>query len=285
MHRANDEHLQISMTENNLNGTELAILYKYISADRVKNVLPEIGNGTLRATQPAALNDPLECASICGVIYPTKEEERREMICTLNSIVPGNSLNSNDVQRAQTVYGTQAWNELFRIQLSLRFGVVSFSSSPTTPLLWVHYADGGAGVVVGYCASVLKSITIGNERLAAVNYMENLPEDYGYVIYTDEKNLHSALLDKAHYWAYENEWRLTLELKHTIGTSLTDQKGFPINLYRIPNEAVKEVYFTERTPKQTVELIKDRLNNPMNRYGTKKPRKLVLASNKYGYTC
>ena len=37
-------------------------LYKYMIAERVLTCLPEVGDGTLRATQPAALNDPFECA-------------------------------------------------------------------------------------------------------------------------------------------------------------------------------------------------------------------------------
>ena len=38
------------------------ILYKYVPAERVLACLPEVGNGTLRATQPSALNDPFECS-------------------------------------------------------------------------------------------------------------------------------------------------------------------------------------------------------------------------------
>ena len=41
---------------------ELDLLYKYVSAERALTCLPEIGDGTLRATQPSALNDPFECS-------------------------------------------------------------------------------------------------------------------------------------------------------------------------------------------------------------------------------
>ena len=34
----------------------MEILYKYVSAERALLCLPEIGDGALRATQPAALN-------------------------------------------------------------------------------------------------------------------------------------------------------------------------------------------------------------------------------------
>ena len=51
--------------------------------------------------------------------------------------------------------GSQAWNDLFRKQLSLRFGIVSFSISALDPLLWAHYADSGTSVVIGYRVSIL----------------------------------------------------------------------------------------------------------------------------------
>ena len=33
-------------------------LFKYVSPERAMTCLPEIGDGALRATQPAAMNDP-----------------------------------------------------------------------------------------------------------------------------------------------------------------------------------------------------------------------------------
>ena len=202
----------------NHNTAEPAVLYKYICADRAVEVLPENGNGALRATQPAALNDPLECATRCSAVYPSDDEEVREIVGALNRIVPEHPLKNSDVQLARRQLGTQAWNELFRKQLSLRFGVVSFSSSVLHPLLWAHYADSGAGVVIGYRVSVLKTITTGYERLGAVQYLDKPPYFGGHVIFKDESNLHVLLLTKASHWKYEQEWRLTLELKNTVGT-------------------------------------------------------------------
>ena len=88
---------------------------------------------------------------------------------------------------------------------------------------------------------------------------------------------------KSEHWKYEKEWRVIVELKHTIGTGLKDDKGQPINLVRIPNEAVKEVYYTERTPSSRVEEIKKRLGNPNNRFGVTNLTKLVLSETDYGY--
>ena len=38
-----------------------SLLYKYVTAERALACLPEVGDGTLLATQPVALNDPFEC--------------------------------------------------------------------------------------------------------------------------------------------------------------------------------------------------------------------------------
>ena len=43
------------------------------------------------------------------------------------------------------------------------------------------------------------------------------------------------------------------------------------------------MYYTERTPHETVRLIEERLADKNNRYHVETPRKLVLSSNSYGY--
>ena len=88
---------------------------------------------------------------------------------------------------------------------------------------------------------------------------------------------------KASYWEYEHEWRLTLELKNTVSTGKNDRNDYSINICPIPNEAVTEVYFTERTPKHIVDKIEARLRNPSNRFNAEASRKLVLAPDRYGY--
>ena len=267
----------------NPNTAEPTVVYKYLTATRALEVLPEGGNGALRTTQPASLNDPLECATRCSAVYPTEALEVHEMLEALNWAVPEHPLTKSDIQLARRQLGSQAWNDLFRKQLSLRFGVVAFSSSAFHPLLWAHYADSGTGVVIGYRASVLEGMTTGYERLGAVQYLKEPPLSAGHVIFKDEGNLHALLLTKADYWSYEQEWRLTLELKNTVGTGKTDPRGYSVNLRPIPNEAVAEVFVTERTPPEALEKIDARLSNPSNRYRTKATRILVLAQDQYGY--
>ena len=65
----------------------------------------------------------------------------------------------------------------------------------------------------------------------------------GYVVlgYPDD-NLNGLLSLKSDHWSYESEWRLIVELDETIGTGFRDSRGLPINLVRVPNEAVVAVF-------------------------------------------
>ena len=134
---------------------ETTVLYKNLSAERALKVLPEVGNGALCATQPIAMNDPFECASTSHAFYSSgraaifNSVEVQDIIHVLNTINPEHPVEKSYVQRKQQQFGTQAWNKLLRESLSLRFSVVSFSFKPDIPLLWSHYANSGAGVVIG----------------------------------------------------------------------------------------------------------------------------------------
>ena len=88
---------------------------------------------------------------------------------------------------------------------------------------------------------------------------------------------------KSDHWSHEEEWRLIVELNKTVGTGQKDQHDLPINLVQIPNEAVVEVFYTERTPRQDVQLVQARLADPNNRYQAENPRKLILSSTSYEY--
>ncbi len=50
-----------------------------------------------------------------------------------------------------------------------------------------------------------------------------------------------------------------------------------------PNEAVLEVFHTERTPVNVVEKIQELLQNPNDRYSVQRITKLVATATQYGY--
>ena len=76
---------------------------------------------------------------------------------------------------------------------------------------------------------------------------------------------------------------MTLELKNTVGAGMGNRNGHSINVCPVPNDAVSEVYYTERTPQHIVDTIDARIRNPSNRFRAIALQKLVLASDRYAY--
>ena len=262
----------------------MEILYKYVTAERALTCIPGVGDGTLRATQPAALNDPFECAVTTLYVFKNKAEENRELAQVLTDINESKPVTEEYVGRARGKYGSLFTRQLLTEQVSTRFGIVSFTTHPHHPLMWSHYTTDGSGFVIGYDFEELRKLTGPNGWLRSVQYGDKPAPIIGpNVLVFPESNLPGLLSLKSDHWSYEDEWRLIVELNRTIGTGKTDQHGQPINLVRVPNEAVVSVYYTERTPHETVNLIQDRLADRNNRYRAGNPRKLVLSTISYGY--
>ena len=80
------------------------ILYKYVPAERVLACLPEVGNGTLRATQPSALNDPFEC-SVARLFRDQDEGKASESLAhVLSSINPTSRLRKKGKALSRSVW-------------------------------------------------------------------------------------------------------------------------------------------------------------------------------------
>ena len=255
------------------------ILYKYVAADRAMNCLPEVGDGALRATQPSALNDPFECAISFFVMEGDGTEEETGLDCAYARVLTGinndTPVTGRMVRRAKERYGSLFAKELLTSQLSTKFGIVSFSADHLNPLMWSHYTIDGSGFVIGYDRRELQKLGRTSDRLKAVQY-DTQPCALGVSFDPIAKSEASA-------GSNEREWRLIVELNQTIGTGRIDAHGQPINLIRVPNEAVVSVHYTERTPNQAVDEASKRLANPNNRYAAKRPLKLTLAPNSYAY--
>ena len=257
-------------------------LYKYVTSDRALTCIPEVGNGTLRATQPAALNDPFECALIAAGSEVWKEKD--ELAAVLTAINARKPVTEQDVEEAQERHGGLFLRQLFADRISTKFGLISLAADPFHPLLWSHYTLDGSGFVIGYDVSELDNLVGQGGWLRAVQY-----EDMPPLIQTPDimafemSNLPIMLSRKSHHWSYENEWRLIVELTSTIGTGLMDQHGQPVNLVAIPNEAVVSVYYTERTPIERVRHIESRLSDENNRYRAIEPHNLLMSNVSYVY--
>ena len=262
------------------------VLYKYITAELVLNCLPEVEDGMLRATQPAALNDPFECAVKTDFIeFGWDELQRNREYAKVLSSIPGTSeVVADDVARAKERSGTLYLRDLFTQQLSQRFGIVSFSSDPRHPLMWSHYTLDGSGFVVGYEVDQLWYRTSLECSLLPVQYCRDVPEIDSYdALSYDRGYLDSLMSYKSGHWSYESEWRLIVELDQTTLADRPDARGLSVNLLRVPNESVVSVYHTERTLPNYVDKVRERLENPNNRYGANKLTKLIASAERYEY--
>ena len=262
----------------------MEILYKYVTANRALTCIPEVGDGTLRATQPAALNDPFECAVTVAYVIPDASEENRLLADALTQINESTPVTEEHVYNARQRYGSLFTRQLFAEQVSTKFGIVSFAAEPQHPLMWSHYTTDGSGFAIGYDKSAIAKLAGGNGALLPVQYIKQPTLITGPVVLVlPRSNLPTILSLKSDHWRYENEWRLIVEMNETIGTGETDRHGQPVNLVRVPNEAVVRVYYTERTPPKSVHTIRDRLADHNNRYQAESPRKLIMSSTSYGY--
>lgn len=258
------------------------LVFKYVTSNRAHASLPEVGDGTLRATQPSSLNDPFECAVRPGFVESCEESANSSLAESLTKIHPLSPITKDEVAKARRDFGSLFLRELVSNQLSKRFGIVSFATCPQHLLLWSHYASDCTGFVIGYDVMQLIELSKRSGSLRPVRYDEEIPRIYGYATINNE-NLNALLSFKNDNWSYEQEWRLIVDLRDTIGTDHCDEKGLPINLVRIPNEAVHRVYFTERTPPVAVNAIAKRLSDPNNRFNTTKPIKLIQSAIKYEF--
>ena len=250
-----------------LSVSEPRTLYKYMIPQRALNCIPEVGDGTLRATQPAALNDPFECAVATAYVFEDEAEEDRELAKVLTEINENKPISAIEVLTARIEYGSLFTRQLLSDQISTRFGIVSFTANPHYPLMWSLYTTDGSGFVIGYDMSQLRKLSGPVGELRAVQYNDQPPMFIGPVAFSQPQSNIPALLSlKSNHWSHEEEWRLIVELNKTVGTGQTDQHGLPINLVQIPNEAVVAVFYTERTSGQDVQRIRARLADPNNRY-------------------
>ena len=263
----------------------MEVLYKYVSAERALKCLPEIGNGTLRATQPLALNDPFECSAQPYVSGAEEEQDYVISLETLNNLNPKTPIDESEFREAIELSGGLHIQDLVRRQLSQRFGIVSFASNPLHPLMWAHYTTDGSGFVIGYGLSYLEELVHEHELefLHPVEYSAEPPILPNCDVINYDGVILFLLLTKSCDWKYEGEWRLIKSLRNTIGTGKKDDKGQPINLISIPNEAVVEVYYTERTPNESVKAISKRLREENNRFGVCTATRLLLAKTRYEY--
>ena len=241
-------------------------IYKYVPYEIFRHCLQETGDGTLRATQPLALNDILDC----HVSTPTTKRGdgtpwEESVASSLTSLFPSapKVTASNLRRRARRNNGDPRISDIIRDRMSRTWGVISFTMNPLNKVMWGIYANSSSGFVVGYRTEVVKAIGEGMNRITYLDTpLRFLPIQGGCLLLGDQQrdrifesggdNLSKILFLKGKEWSYELEVRLAVKLENTEYTGEKDKVGQPIRVIRIPQSAVTEVYYGQNTPQTEV---------------------------------
>ena len=276
------------------------ILYKYAPCGLLDRGFPT----TLRATQPAILNDIME-----GNIRTVKESkidqgEWYDLIYdSVTRIFGKEAFTYQELQRRKNRYGDPRISTIIRDYLSRFVGVLSFSSDPLIPTMWAHYAQ-NSGFVVGYDTQFLRSLGVDLRRVLylelAPSYMptrdnmvrlefvdEERRKQYekdpdrktGIPLLSSSANflelskdwreLSKVLFVKGHTWQYEQEVRLLVDLTKTHPSAQHDNAGYEIHLLNVPTEAIQEVYVGFNTPEDEVRRMQEIVNARRGRWKLK----------------
>ena len=259
------------------------VLYKYVPANSLDHGIPR----TLRATQPAALNDVMEGNVRTSMENKVNQDYWYSLIYEkLKEIFGDDALPYEELERRKRLYGDPRISTIVREYLSRFVGVVSFSSDPLIPPMWAHYAR-NSGFVIGYKTSIMRTLGVDLRR---VLYLELAPvyhpthDNIVRLQFVDEerrkeqakttsknsgipllsrdvnffelrkdwRELTKALFVKGKTWEGEQEIRLLVDLRNTRALDEKDENGYPISVIDISAEAIEEVYVGFNTPRTEV---------------------------------
>ena len=264
------------------------ILYKYVPYGLLDRGFPT----TLRATQPAILNDIMEGNIRTSMESKIDRDEWYDLIYdSVTRIFGKEAFTYEELQRRKNLYGDPRISTVIRDYLSRFVGVLSFSSDPLIPTMWAHYAQ-NSGFVVGYDTQFIRSL---GEDLRRVLYLELAPvymptrDNMVRLQFVDEerrkldekdpdrktgiplsncdvnflelrkdwRELSKVLFAKGHTWQFEQEVRLLVDLTNTRPSTQPDDAGNGIHLLNVPTEAIQEVYVGFNTPEDKVRRMRE----------------------------
>lgn len=262
-------------------------LYKYLSAERVGNVLE---GGTVRVTPLLDTNDTFEVRSTFDKLAGPKMldmlSEQMDRTLSEESVrkLTADMLKENGLgflpaelalQLAEQHYGgnfmvllrakmQQAVDTMLiphfndpenakKLLEKLGRDLLCFSLSErmdSSPM-WAHYADNNSGFVVAFDADNIwfRQRKRGEKtRLKKVAYFDGKLEE-------PLENLQMAFISKTTDWSYEREWRLYVkdgEADFTVGDA-----SDPIQLLKFPADAVDRVILGPKTSDDVTMRIRD----------------------------
>jgi hypothetical protein len=249
-------------------------LYKYLPSAR----LDVLTHGMIRHTQPSALNDPFEVRPYVSSLAPHEYADRSlteflpEEVSKVydglpqqvRALIPMSRLmpiaeRFLDTQRPaiHAFYEqiTPMIRGLLYTKLDELIGILSLSEVRDDLLMWSHYAECHAGLVVGFDPAHSwfrgqRAATDEFHHLRRVEYRDQRP--HGPLV---EQSGIEVFLVKSPHWAYEKEWRVIRPLRDASKTIVdADQR---IHLFRFPPESVTEIILGSRLGPQQHAAIRE----------------------------
>lgn len=259
------------------------LLYKYLIADRITNVLDE---GTVRFTQLLHTNDSFEVRTtfqrfagprfvsllenyVSEKLTDKYVDERLQQLLlekgvrgvsvhqfklilqNQHGVSPVDFMRTEIKKFIHLFAGTlndKASVEAFLHQLGSQLLCFSLSERYDSNPMWAHYAGDHTGFVVAFDTSHtwFLSKTGAKTRLQKVAYLDGLLDE-------PLENPQAAFISKTADWSYEREWRLNCGLEDVEKTVGLDSD--PIHLLSFPCDAVHSVVVGHKATDDTVERI------------------------------
>ena len=134
-------------------------------------------------------------------------------------------------------------------------GLICFSKSWRSPVMWSHYADRHEGICLGF--------EIPKEHLSKVSYQNERLPNQSDIFESDPETAAEVMLKlattKFSGWSYENEWRVFVDLAET-----TEENGLHFVSYsdQLQLEEIIVGHHSEVTRKQIEDLVDVRDDRP-----------------------
>jgi hypothetical protein len=198
---------------------DIRYLYKYrsLSGRSAEFVERLLLHDELYFPQPLEFNDPFDCCPVASLdvtedqftnyldgLYKrmaprlTRADRRRKVSDVLR-----------DFRNHKSKMAIDVTNKVMAEAVNSA-GVLSLSAKPDHVLMWSHYADSHRGICIRFQAS---STTPFFGRAQRVIYQPDRPV-LNVILDSRDARAEKALLTKADFWSYEEEWRI---VEHEAG--------------------------------------------------------------------
>ena len=190
-------------------------LYKYMRVDdeqRLEWLRRLLVDGELYFARSAELNDPFECAIAPSFAASEDEilEYARDWVGRQGRAPAGFEAEVRELVARASTEDFQEEAERRYLSLTKSYGIASFTTTATNPLMWSYYAAGHTGIVVGIDTIRFMQQLHGSQLFPLdVEYARDFPVAN---FYTDDDFdiVRKTLGTKSYDWHHEEEWRWML---------------------------------------------------------------------------